>query len=67
MFDISITNDNTFEGNENFILIINSSSLPSNITHGDPGQATVTIVDDDGEQLIVINLIKLENSILPML
>ena len=37
------------EGDENFKLNINSSSLPSNVTRGDPGQATVTIVDDDGK------------------
>ena len=34
------------EDNENFTLTINSSLLPSNITVGNPGEATVTIVDD---------------------
>ena len=37
----------TFEYNENFLLTINSSSLPSNVTVGDPGEAIVTIVDND--------------------
>ena len=46
-FDVPINDDNILEGNENFILIINSSSLPSDVTVGSPGQATVNIVDDD--------------------
>ena len=47
MFDIAISDDSIFEDNENFILIINSSSLPSDVNVGNPGQAIVTIVDDD--------------------
>jgi len=46
-FDVSIFNDNTMEGVENFNLIINPSSLPSGVIVGDPGQVTVTIVDDE--------------------
>ena len=46
-FNISINNDDTFEDNETFTLIINTSSLPSHVIVGSPGQATVTIVDDD--------------------
>ena len=39
------------EGNETFMLTIDSTSLPpTGVTVGDPGQATVTIVDDDGKQ-----------------
>ena len=45
-FNISINNDNVLEDNENFTLTINSSSLPGNVTVGNPGEATVTIVDD---------------------
>ena len=45
-FTISIRNDNTFEDNENFALTI--TSLPNIITVGNPRQATVTIVDDEG-------------------
>ena len=45
-FAISISDDNTFEDNESFTLTITS---PTNIiTAGDPLQATVTIVDDEG-------------------
>ena len=45
--DVSIVDDNVLEGNENFNLTVNISSLPSRVNVGDPGQATVTIVDDD--------------------
>ena len=47
VFDIAISDDSIFEDNENFILVINSSSLPSGVNVGNPGQAIVTIVDDD--------------------
>ena len=33
------------------MLIINSSSLLSHVTPGNPSQATVTIVDNDGKQM----------------
>ena len=46
-FDVPVNDDNILEGNENFTLTINSSSLPSNVTVGDPGEATVTLVDND--------------------
>ena len=49
-FNISLSDDIIFENDENFMLTINSSSLPSNITVGDPGQVTVTIVDNDGKK-----------------
>ena len=45
-FNISINNDSIFEENENFTLTINSS-LPTGVMVGNPGQATVTIVDND--------------------
>ena len=48
-FDVPINNDDILEGNENFTLTINEPSLPTGVTRGDPGQATVTIVDEDGE------------------
>ena len=47
-FNVSINDDNMFEGNENFILAIDVS-LPTGIMVGDPRQATVIIVDDDSE------------------
>ena len=46
-FNVSINNDIICEDNENFILTIDPSSLPTGGTVGNPGQATVTIVDDD--------------------
>ena len=48
-FDIPINDDMIFEGNENFMLTIDPSSLPDDVSVGSPGQATVTIVDDDSE------------------
>ena len=47
-FNIPINDDNIFEENENFTLTINSS-LPTGVMVGNPGQATVTIVDNDCE------------------
>ena len=33
------------------MVTINSSSLPSRVTPGNPSQATVTIVDNDGKHM----------------
>ena len=46
-FKVSLTDDTILEENENFILTINQSSLPTGVTVGDPSQTTVTIVDND--------------------
>ena len=46
-FNVSINNDDIFEGNEDFTLTIDPSSLPGDVNVGNPSQATVTIVDDD--------------------
>ena len=46
-FNVSLTDDNIFESNENFMITIDPSSLPNNITIGDPGRVTVIIVDND--------------------
>ena len=46
-FNVPITDDIVLEGDENFKLTINQT-LPDGVTHGDPSEATVTIVDDDG-------------------
>ena len=43
-----IHNDSILENNETLTLIISNSSLPGNVIVGDPGNTTVTIVDDDG-------------------
>ena len=44
-FNISINDDMILEGNENFMLTINQT-LPTNVTRGTPGEATVTIYED---------------------
>ena len=46
-FDVPINDDNILEGNEDFSVIILPDTLPAGVTSGDPGSATVTIVDDD--------------------
>ena len=48
-FDVPITDDSILEGNENFMLTIDQSSLPTGVNRGDPGSATVTVVDNDGK------------------
>ena len=53
-FNIPITDDMISEGDENFMLTINSSSLPDGVTRGDPGEATVAIVDNDRKCNILI-------------
>ena len=45
---IPIIDDNTFENNERFLLTILHTSLPPDVDVGASFQATVTIVDDDG-------------------
>jgi len=51
ILNIPIRDDNILEGNENFTLTINLSSLPDNIFIGDNNQATVIIADDDRKLL----------------
>ena len=49
-FKVPITDDNIFEGNEYFILTIDSSSLSNNVTLGSPSQVIVNISDsNDGK------------------
>ena len=48
-FNVPITDDMILEGDENFMLIIDETSLPDDVTRSNPGEATVTIVDDDGK------------------
>ena len=48
-FNVPITDDTILEGDENFMLIIDETSLPDDVTRGNPGEATVTIVGDDGK------------------
>ena len=51
LFNITITNDDIYEGNETFNLVVNVSSLSSNFTVGEISQATITIINDDGKQI----------------
>ena len=51
LFNVPLNNDGYFEGNENFVLTINSSSLLSHVTPGNPSQAIVTIWDNDGKHM----------------
>ena len=48
-FNIPITDDNVLENNEDIQIEITISSLPSRVSVSNPGQATVTIVDNDGK------------------
>ena len=56
IFNVLVFDDNTLEANETFELAINMSSLLSDVTIGTPGRVTVTIVDDDGKYIHLINL-----------
>ena len=51
-FSISINDDDIVEGDENFMLTIDPSSLPPNVTRGTPAETTVTIVNDDRKWLV---------------
>lgn len=46
-FRIQINNDDTFEGNENFSVAIDLSSLPSYVMPTYPSKAIVVISDED--------------------
>jgi len=46
-FNVDITDDDVFEGNETFNLHIIPSLLPNRVICGNPCSTTVTIVDDE--------------------
>ena len=46
--DVPINNDNILEDDEDFILTIMAGTLPDGVTRDGDGQATVTIIDDEG-------------------
>ena len=46
-FKISLTDDNILEEVENFFLTISYSSLPNDVTIGDPSLTIITIMDND--------------------
>ena len=52
-FNLSIVDDNIFEGTETFTLTIDSFSLPSQVSLQADCVLMVTIVDDDGELLML--------------
>ena len=49
--NISIVDDNLLEEDEKFSLTIDSSSLHSNVMVDEPGNTTVTILDDDSKYI----------------
>ena len=51
-FNITINNDDILEDDEQFILIINNSSLPDNVITDSNSRATVTIRNDDSKLII---------------
>ena len=52
-FNVPITDDMILEGDDSFTLTINETSLPTNVIRGIFGEATVTIVNDDGKSLSI--------------
>ena len=46
-FDVPINDDDILEIDENFMLTIDETSLPTGVTSGTPSTTTVTIMDDD--------------------
>ena len=48
-FDVSLMDDTISEGNENFNLTIDPSSLPNRVNINDLSQVIVTIVDNEGK------------------
>ena len=53
-FDIALTDDNILEKNEFFNLTIDTSLLPDGFTVGSPGQAIVTIINNDSKLFIIV-------------
>jgi len=51
-FNITITDDDASENEEDFNLMIDSGSLPAGVNTGNLVQSRVVIVDNDGEQNI---------------
>ena len=52
LLSVPIKDDNVFENNELFRLIIDSTSLPNDVTLGNLRVSAMTIVDDDGKSII---------------
>ena len=56
-FNLSIVDDNIFEGTETFTLTIDSFSLPNKVSFHTGCMFIVTIVDDDGELLMLSRIL----------
>ena len=52
-FVVPIINDDLLEGNETFTLTLNPLLLPSDVIAGHPAEATVTIIDGAGKQIVL--------------
>jgi len=52
-FNVSIIDDSKLEKDENFLVAIDLTSLPCGIIVDGPGQATVTILNDDGKWILM--------------
>ena len=55
-FKITIVDDIVLERNEKFMLTIDAPSLPMSVSIDEVNQSIVTIVEDDGECIIMISL-----------
>ena len=49
IFSVPINDDNVLEGDENFNLTIDSAAPTNYVIIGNPHEASVIIVDDDGK------------------
>ena len=47
--NVPINDDNILENTEDFTVTIMRGALPTGVTRGDPGSATVNIMDNDRE------------------
>ena len=52
-FDAIIYDDDLFESNEHFMLVIDQDTLPDRISRGDPHSSTVTIANDEARKYLV--------------
>ena len=56
VLNVLITDDEIFESDETFNLVIDVFSLPRNVAVGDITQATVTILNDDGNKVYLFTI-----------
>ena len=52
-FDAIIYDDDLFESDEHFMLVIDEHSLPDRISRGHPHSSTVTIANDEARKYLV--------------